>query len=116
MARKHPDLRVLKDRRTYTVEELAMKLRVHENTVRAWHRAGLAPVDEDRPMLFRGDHVRTFLRQRRESARQPCGPGRLFCLRCRAPQSPAAGMLDYIPDSVFAGRLTALCPACGGWM
>ena len=116
MANRTPNHRRLKSRRTYTVDELAVALRVHENTVRAWHKAGLQPIDDGRPVLFRGDVAAAFLRRRSSSRKRPCGPGQLYCLPCRVPRPPAGGMLDYIPSSSGGGSLTALCPTCGTLM
>jgi hypothetical protein len=116
MANRNPNHRLLKFRRTYSVDEIAVVLRVHANTVRAWHQAGLQPVDDARPILFRGDVVVAFLRRRRSSRKRPCGPGRLYCLPCRAPRAPAGGMLDYVPSSAGGGSLSGLCPACASLM
>jgi len=112
MATRRPNHRLLKHRRTYTVEELAHRLSVHENTVRAWYTDGLESIDDGRPMLFRGDAVSAFLQKRRAGKKQPCGVGRLYCLPCRTPREPAGGMLDYVPSSLTAGSLSGLCPAC----
>jgi len=112
MANRRPNHCRLKQKRTYTVEELATQLSVHKNTVRQWYRQGLEAVDDGRPMLFRGSEVRVFLRKRRDARKQPLGAGRLYCLPCRAPREPGAGMLDYLASSSTAGSLRALCPVC----
>src|SRR4051812_832952 len=112
MATRRPNHRLLKHRRTYTVQELAHRLSIHENTVRAWYTDGLESIDDGRPMLFRGDAVSAFLQKRRAAKKQPCGVGRLYCLPCRTPREPAGGMLDYLPSTPTAGSLSGLCPAC----
>lgn len=116
MGTRHPNHRLIKLRRTYTFKALAQLFGLHENTVRAWHKSGLEPIEEVRPILFRGEVVADFLKQRRASAKQPCGPGRLFCLPCHKPQEPAGGMLDYAPATPTAGSLTGLCPDCNRMM
>lgn len=116
MGARHPNHRRIKLRQTYTVDELARLFDLHKNTVRSWRKSGLEPVDDGRPILFRGDVVVAFLKQRRMSAKQPCGPGRLFCLPCRKPQEPAGGMLDYTPATPTVGSLTGLCPVCDRMM
>lgn len=98
--------------RSYSVEELARCLDVHKNTVRHWQGKGLEPIDASRPLLFQGATVRAFLANRNSSRKRPCPPGTFYCLRCRAPRSPALGMVDFIPMRPGTGNLRALCECC----
>jgi hypothetical protein len=111
-----PNPRLVKRHRSYSVGELAERLHVHKNTLRAWHRAGLAPIDNHKPMVFHGAAVAAFLEARRAKAKHPCPPGHIYCLKCRAPRMPAGDMADYIPLTELSGNLAALCPVCGGMM
>lgn len=109
-------LRALKIHRSYDVSELAELLGVHKNTIREWQRIGLSPVDERRPFLFMGAAVIAFLKKRVMSRKSPCPPGTLYCLRCRAPKSPALGMVDVIPMNALTGNATGLCAGCEATM
>jgi hypothetical protein len=40
----------------------------------------------------------------------------MYCLKCRSPKQPAAGMADYLPISDTSGNLRAFCPDCGKFM
>jgi len=93
-----------------------MVLKVHKNTVRAWLQSGLEPVDDRRPILILGRVLTTFLHARRKHVRQPCRPGQLYCLRCRAPKAPALRQVDYVPTSERAGNLRGTCADCGARM
>ena len=112
--RLNPNL--VKVHRSYTTGELADRLGVHKNTVRNWQRDGLSPIDGSRPVLFQGGMIREFLRARNTAAKQPCGPGRFYCFRCRTPQPPAGGMVDFLALNPRSGNLRALCSTCGGLM
>ena len=90
-----------------------MLFRRHKNTVRNWLKVGLQPVDDRRPILILGRELSRFLHACREHARQRCGPGQLFCVRCRAPKSSAAGLADYVPISSSFGNLRGNCCDCG---
>ena len=90
-----------------------MLFRRHKNTVRNWLKAGLQPVDNRRPILILGRELSRFLHTRREHARQRCGPGQLYCFRCRAPRSSAAALADYVPITSSSGNLRGLCSDCG---
>ena len=96
----------------YTVEEAADTMGVHPNTVRAWIARGLPVLDERRPLLIRGADLRQFLTRQRRDRKRPTGPGRIFCLACRAPKVPAGGMVDFQPMANGSGNLAGLCPDC----
>lgn len=114
MARTRLNPRRAKQHQTYTVEEVARLFVLHRNTVRAWIKAGgLTPLDGCRPTLVMGATLREFLKARRAKARRPCSPGHLYCFSCRVPRVPAMGMADFVPQAKGAGKLTALCAACG---
>jgi excisionase family DNA binding protein len=108
--------RRIKVHRTYTVEEIARLLDIHKNTVRNWLKQGLKAIDEHRPILIHGQHLRAFLDARRERVKQTCGPGQFYCVKCRAPKEPAGQMADYLALTATSGNLRGLCPTCGGWI
>jgi hypothetical protein len=113
---RHPNPRLVKIHRSYTVEEAARMLGKHKNTVRAWIKQGLRPIDTRRPTLIHGLELVCFLQNRRMSTTQPCPPGHMYCLKCRHPKRPAAGMADYLSITESSGNLRALCPDCSTFM
>ena len=116
MKRRHPNHRLVKIHRTYTVEEIANLFGVHKNTVRHWIKDGLTTTDDKRPMLILGHVLVEFLKARRVKNKQKCKPGELYCVRCRAPKLPAGGMADYSPITEKFGNLVAICPDCNSLM
>jgi hypothetical protein len=112
MKRRHPNHRLVKIHRSYTVEEIGKLFGIHKNTVRHWVKEGLAVIDDKRPMLILGDVLATFIQVRRVKNKQTCKPGELYCVRCRAPKSPAGNMADYAPVTEKFGNLVAICPEC----
>jgi hypothetical protein len=113
---KRLNLRSIKSSRCYDVPELALLLGVHKNTIRNWQRAGLKPIDGNRPTLFHGGEVRSFLERRKASAKAPCPPGTLYCLRCRAPRSPVPGSAEFLPGKSSTGNIRARCEVCDAHM
>lgn len=113
MGRRHPNSRLAKIHRNYSVEELSRLFKVHKNTVRGWLRQGLEPIDDQRPILTRGSEVRRFLSERRVKSKQICGPGRIYCLPCREPKLPAGKMADCIQTGPTVATLQGICPDCG---
>jgi hypothetical protein len=72
-------------------------LEAHKNTIRAWLRDGLKPIDRRRPILIQGGQLASYVDERRKRRRQPCRPGEFYCFRCRMPKAAAAGTADYLP-------------------
>lgn len=112
MGTRNYNHRLVKVHRTYTVEEMASLLVVHKNTVRQWLDQGLATIDRRRPILVHGTALIAFLKQRRSSAKSPCQPGQIYCLRCRAPKTPLGSVVEYRPFTFDRGNLQGTCPHC----
>ena len=116
MGKRHPNYRLVKIHRSYTVEEIAKLFGVHKNTVRRWVKDGLATTDDKRPMLILGHVLVAFLQARRKKNKQTCKPGEIYCVRCRAPKPPAGDMAEYSPITKKVGTLVAICPDCDAIM
>lgn len=99
--------------RTYTARELADRLGVHKNTIGQWLRNGLDPIDRQRPYLFHGATVRSFLTSRNVKRKRPCPTGTLYCFRCRESRRPVPTSIDYIQVQAVFGNLRAHCDECG---
>lgn len=112
MASRLPNHRLVKLHRSYAVEEVAALLGVHKNTVRNWIGSGLSTIDSRRPLLVQGQVLVEFLITRRKRAKRPCGPGQMYCLRCRAPRIPKDGRVVYQRRDESRGRLSGTCPDC----
>jgi hypothetical protein len=94
------------------VEDVSCLFTIHKNTVRNWILEGLKPIDDQRPILIQGSELRRFLTERRARARQVCGPGRIYCLPCRAPKVPAGKMAECVATGETVGSLQGICPDC----
>ncbi len=112
MSKRHPNPRLAKIHRNYTVEEIATLFGVHRNTVRAWVKRGLPTSDDRRPMLILGRDLVAFLQAQRAKNKRTCQPGEIYCVRCRAPKAPAGDMADYEALTTTQGNLIAICPDC----
>ena len=116
MGKRHPNHRLVKIHRSYTVEEVAKLLSKHKNTVRNWVKDGLATIDDKRPMLILGRDLVGFIKKRRAKNKQSCKPGELYCVRCRLPRFPAGDMAEYSPVTDKFGNLIAICSDCDSIM
>ncbi len=112
MAKRHPNHRLVKIHRNYTVEEVARLFRVHRETVRRWVKRGLPTIDRKRPMLIHGRDLAAFLQARRSKNKQTCQPGEMYCVRCRVPRTPAGEFAEYRASTGVLGSLIGICPSC----
>jgi Helix-turn-helix domain len=112
MGYRNPNPRLAKIHRSYSVDDVSRLFKIHKNTVRNWLRQGLQPIDDQRPTLIRGQELHHFLAERRSRSRQTCGPGRIYCLPCRAPKEPAGKIADCIQTGDTTGALQGICPDC----
>src|SRR5262249_25718968 len=112
MGYRHPNGRLAKIHRSYSVDDVSQLFKIHKNTVRNWLRQGLQPIDDQRPTLIRGQELHHFLAERLSRSKQTCGPGRIYCLPCRAPKVPAAKIADCIKTGDTTGTLQGICPDC----
>jgi hypothetical protein len=49
MGLRHPNARLVKIHRNYSVEDISRLFRLHKNTVRNWLKEGLTAIDDRRP-------------------------------------------------------------------
>jgi hypothetical protein len=112
MGYRHPNPRLAKIHRNYSVDDVSRLFKIHKNTVRNWLKQGLEAIDNQRPTLIRGQELCRFLTERRARSKQTCGPGRIYCLPCRAPKVPAGMMAECVPTSNTNGNLHGICPDC----
>lgn len=116
MSKRHPNHRLVKIHRNYTVEEVARLLSIHKNTVRQWIKSGLPKIDDRRPILIRGRELMAFLQTKRAGRKQPCQPGQMYCFKCHAPKFPAAGMVERRPLNGRVVNVRGICPDCNSMM
>ena len=95
MRRRHPNHRLVKIHRSYTVDEVAALLSIHKHTVREWIKGGLPTCDDRRPTLILGPDLIAFVQARRVKNKRKCSPGQLYCFKCRAPRNPAGMFAEY---------------------
>ena len=113
MATRHPNHRLVKINRSYTVDEIASLFKAHRNTVRNWLRHGLAAIDDRRPILVHGGVLIDFLTTRRKKNKRPCAPGQIYCFGCRDPRIPDGNKVVYQALTSDRGNLIGVCPDCG---
>ena len=95
MPKRRANHRLAKIHRSYSVEEIARLYGIHRNTVRQWLKSGLPTTDQKKPLLILGLDLAEFLQMRQARNRRTCGPGQMYCLRCREPKRPADNLAEF---------------------
>jgi len=85
---------------------------VSVGTVRTWLKHRLPALTSQRPTLILGSDAKEFLADRKDQTKRPLALDELFCLSCKAPRKPFAGLvqLDHAPGKPV--RITGFCEAC----
>lgn len=106
-------------RRSYSTSEIADLLGVHKRTIQAWHKDGLATIDEDsKPFLFMGEEIKRFLSGKRQSRRIELGAGQFYCPRCRAARNSEPENISIKPTGKRIGKVDefvmvkGICTVC----
>ena len=101
-----------KKHRCFSVNELGGLLDVHSRTIRGWLKKGLPAIDGAKPTLILGGEFQEWWGEQNKSAKRPCQPGQMYCLKCKTPKAPALGMVEYSATNAETGNLKALCETC----
>lgn len=110
---RHPNPRMVRAARSYTIPEAAEALGVSVGTVRVWVRQGLRLLSEQRPFLILGSDLRAFLENRRAKGKASLAPEELYCLGCKTARRPLGMMVDWQGQTAKTARLIGLCEVCG---
>lgn len=109
---KRLSARGIKKNQSYTLEEAAMILGVHIQTVRGWEKRGLFVMRGQKPHLVHGEDIQAFLAKRDITAKTPLKPNEVYCLGCRQGVRPDGDLADYVVSGAGSGRLSGICPNC----
>ena len=112
MTKRLQNPRLAKIHRSYKVDEVADLYNVDKNTVRNWLKQGLETCDTKRPILILGNALNDFHAKRRVKNKRPCKTNEIYCMRCKKPQIPVRGLVEFKPVNDKTGNLIAICSSC----
>ncbi len=115
MARSY-DWQLIRTHRPYTLETFAALFDVHPATVRRWIKCNgldVAIVSDQRPLILSGRQARDWMRKWGASRKQPCGPGEIYCVACKAPRTPLSGTVYIVTPKPPKIILQGECSTCG---
>lgn len=108
--------RLIKQRRNYTIQEIAALFDVHKNAVRRWLKKGLPTIDSIKPLLIHGSDLKAFLDDMQQAKKRPCKANEMYCFSCKAPRQPYGLMVDIhkVGNTDSRINVSGLCSVCGG--
>ncbi len=116
--KKKYNLKRIKNKRSYSLKELAETVEVHIRTVQGWRREGMSIVPGSSPFLVMGSAVRAFIRAKQAKRRVCLGAGQFYCLSCKKAVSGAGVQSVVNPATIGKGMifytLRGRCVECGG--
>ena len=102
----------IRERFSYSVQEVCDLLSIHKNTVREWLRNGLPKTDQHKPYLIYGSDLRLFLNNRQQSRLKKCAVNEFYCLRCRTQRRSFGNLVDVRQYAAKTVMLCGLCEVC----
>ncbi len=67
----------------YDIKDVCKLFDVHEQTVRAWIKAGLPVIDKKKPMLIYGFDLKTFIKAQNDNNKCKTQFDEIYCMKCR---------------------------------
>lgn len=98
--------------RSYTIKELSKLLDIDEKTCFRWIDEGLAIIPGcKKPILMRGEDIKTFLNNRKIKRKIPMKRKQFLCMACKGARYAKRGSIRVVEK-----KKTALCRVCNGKM
>lgn len=121
---KRYDTRLIKQRRSYALEEIAVLSGVDKRTCFRWIKEGLGVVEVDaKPLLVMGYELKNFFKKKREKNKSTLNENEMHCFHCKKSRKTIFGSEQINPTGKKIGKenrdqmmKTGLCEVCNGKM
>ncbi len=77
------NLRLIKQRESYSLKQISELLNVHIRTVQTWKQEGLNIINQDKPYLVMGYDLKEFLSKRNDKRKIKLQSNEFYCTKCR---------------------------------
>ena len=119
---KRYNTRLIRQRHSYNLEEIAELLNKDKRTCFRWIDEGLKVIDVDsKPLLVMGNELKRFLEERRNKNKVSLKEKEYYCLHCKKAVKAKLGSEQNNPTGKNIGKnnkkqimKTGLCEVCGG--
>ena len=106
--------RLVKEKYSYSIPELAGVLKVHSNTVSRWKdEEGLPLLDDAYPPMVYGADAINFLNIRKAKSKTTLKLQEFYCFKCKCASHAQDGVYSVQVQTEKVGMLKAVCCHCG---
>lgn len=115
------NLHLIKERASYSVDQMALLFGVNKKTPLRWLGEGLSVIEENtKPLLVMGKELKKFLRLKKQKRKTTLAEGEYYCMKCQRGVGPTPGSEHvtktgkvYGKNRVEQLKRVALCANCG---
>jgi len=111
--RKIFNTRVIKQKRSYSTQEISDLFGVHVATVQSWYGSGLKKIDDKRPAVVFGELLANFLNKKNKKGKRRCGIDEFFCCKCKNPRKSEKNKVHIKVVSIKRVMIVGICERCG---
>jgi hypothetical protein len=79
--------RLIKERLSYSTQDIVILFNLHKRTVQEWYTQGLPKIDERKPYLVLGANLKTFINKRQGKRKKSCKSNEFYCFKCKEPRT-----------------------------
>lgn len=108
---------------SYTLKEIAEKLKVHVRTVQQWRKCGMKTIDDNsKPYLVLGTELKRFLKEQRQIRKVSLNQNEFYCTKCRCARESIPNQVSILYTNKIVGKnqklvhILGLCNKCGSKM
>ena len=111
--RRNHNIRHVKQSKTYTVEEIANRLKIGQQTVYGWIKQGMPTIEGSYPKLVHGSVLADYLKKQKAARRIKCQHDEFYCFKCKAARKPLTNSIKQRAKRKNTVNLSAVCCECG---
>jgi len=108
--------RIIKQKQSYSTQEIADLLKVGIPTINRWYATGLKPIDNQRPCLVFAADLIDFLNKKNRQHKIKTNMNELFCCKCKLPHKSLENAVTITIINPAKMMIVGTCEKCGSKM
>lgn len=105
--------RIIRQKQSYSTQEIVDLLKVGISTVNRWYATGLMPIDNQKPFLVFGADLINFLNKKNRRGKTKSNADELFCCKCKIPRKSFENAATINIVNATKLMIIGACEICG---